>query len=156
MRRCAPKKRSAFTTYEDIRLGELVSKYGLENWEFITEKMPKRTVRQCRDRWLNYLSPDVVNSPWTREEDERLFEQVANNGNKWRAMLPAFPGRTDINIKNRWNLLKAHKRRSDKMMKREVAANSKTIDDIFDAHAGPDVDQDLSWMSDQTSSSWDF
>ncbi len=123
------KKRSAFTIDEDDRLRELVGKYGESNWHFITQKMPKRTLRQCRERWLNYLSSNISNGPWTREEDELVVCQAALLGHKWRSMVSMFPGRTDINIKNRWNLLRARAARAEKSKKRELSVpDTKAVD----------------------------
>lgn len=67
--------RVPFTKAEDKKLRELVNRHGTSNWIPISKQMPGRNARQCRDRWLNYLSPDVVNGPWTAEEDELLVKK---------------------------------------------------------------------------------
>ena len=108
------KKRYAFTPEEDDRLRELVEKHGENNWFHIASKMPKRDTRQCRERWFNYLSPKVINGTWTEEEDKFLAEKVSQFGRKWKAIEPFFPGRTDINIKNRWNFLQKKKAKEEK------------------------------------------
>jgi hypothetical protein len=96
------RKRISFTADEDERLRFLIATYGEDNWRLISEKMVRREPRQCRERWINYLSPTVANGPWSAEEEDRLCAKVRELGHRWKAMEPFFPGRTDINIKNRW------------------------------------------------------
>jgi hypothetical protein len=99
------KKRCSFTPDEDDRLRELVEKYGTHDWTRVASKIRRRDPRQCRERWTNYLSPSVINGPWTVEEDELLAEKVAEFGRKWQHVAGFFQGRTDINVKNHWNHL---------------------------------------------------
>jgi hypothetical protein len=96
------RKRNSFTPDEDDLLRELVMKHGENNWRRIASKIPKRDRRQCRERWFNYLTPLVINGPWTTEEENLLRTKVTECGRKWKAMQPFFVGRTDINIKNHW------------------------------------------------------
>lgn len=98
--------RMPFTSQEDELLSKLVKTYGTNNWQSISAQIPGRNARQCRDRWLNYLSPDVVNGPWTAEEEELLVEKYKEFGPSWKQIATFFPTRTDINIKSRWNLIK--------------------------------------------------
>lgn len=77
----------------------------MSDWCKIADNMPNRNARQCRDRWINYLSPTVVNGKWTEEEDHLLIEKYLTMGNCWRQIAAFFPTRTDINIKNRFRKL---------------------------------------------------
>ena len=52
--------RAKFTKEEDEMLKNLVENFGDNNWQVISSKMPGRNSRQCRERWQNYLSPDVI------------------------------------------------------------------------------------------------
>lgn len=125
------KKRFAFSCDEDDRLRALVSKYGEDNWAIIASKMKKRSTRQCRDRWINYLSPLAINGTWTPEEDQLLNEKVEIYGRKWKFLTNFFFGRTDINIKNHYNFLQ--KKLSKEILKQQknqqqqIAANSKIV-----------------------------
>lgn len=94
--------RHMFTMEEDDRLCELVSQYGDKNWRVISRQMPNRTTRQCRERYRNYLSPNVKNGPWTQEEDNLLQQKYLEYGPKWATIAKFFPSRSDVNIKNRW------------------------------------------------------
>ena len=99
------KCRKSFSPKEDERLKMLVAKYGTDNWAAIEKEMPGRNVRQCRERYKHYLSPEVSQQPWTQEEDELLLAKVSEIGSKWVAISKFFHNRTDINVKNRWVVL---------------------------------------------------
>jgi hypothetical protein len=103
---CIIKRRavlSKFTAAEDARLRSLVHDWGTANWRQIADKMGGgRTTRQCRERWQNYLRRDIVNGPWTAEEERLLVEKYAEYGPIWRTIQSFFPCRTDIDIKNCW------------------------------------------------------
>lgn len=118
------KKRMKFTLEEDTKLKELVEKLGNKNWQSISDLMPGRNARQCRDRWRNYLSPDVVNGPWTDEEDELLMNKYEKLGPSWKHIAKFFPTRTDINIKSRWNL-KQRRIKKEELLKKRINLNKK-------------------------------
>jgi hypothetical protein len=100
--------RRVFTSEEDQRLKELVSVHGESEWKTIAAMMGNRTARQCRERYKNYLHPDVVNGCWQPEEELLLRAKYAEIGPKWALMTPHFPGRSSSNIKNHWAVLTAH------------------------------------------------
>lgn len=99
-----PHPKEKFSAEEDSKLHELVKKYGENNWYYIAQEMDGRNIRQCRERWRNYLSPEVKNGPWTKEEDDLLFYSYKRYGPKWKFIASFFPDRTDINIKSRWQV----------------------------------------------------
>jgi hypothetical protein len=103
--------RRNFTQEEDELLRILVAQYGTSNWSLIARLMPDRSRRQCRERWRNYLSPEIGHSEWTLEEDDLLREKVSRLGTKWALIAAFFPNRTPENIRNRWRVLQ---RRSEK------------------------------------------
>jgi hypothetical protein len=90
-----------FMPIEDARLVQLVGLFGEDDWDSIAQNLPNRTVRQCRERWLYFLAPSIVNGPWSPEEDALLWRKFREFGSKWKQMTKFFPGRTEINIKNR-------------------------------------------------------
>ena len=97
-----------FTPEEDEKLAFIVSQCGESNWKRIAEQMGTRNCRQCRERWKNYLCPNVCKEPWTQEEDELLQEKYKELGSQWSVIAKFFPSRTDVNIKNRWVVLTNH------------------------------------------------
>lgn len=94
-----------FTGIEDVQLSSLVRFYGDNRWDLIAERMPNRNPRQCRDRWQNYLSPNVTFSEWTDAEDSLLLSKVTECGKRWVFISKFFPGRTDTQLKNRFRLV---------------------------------------------------
>ncbi|OHT03833.1 Myb-like DNA-binding domain containing protein [Tritrichomonas foetus] len=97
-----PHIRCKFTQEEDEHLQELVEKYGINDWVKITSEMEGRNIRQCRERWQNYLSPDICNEGWTTEDDQKLWYLVSTFGLKWSVLSHFFPNRTYNNVRNRW------------------------------------------------------
>lgn len=100
-----PHPKDKFTPSEDEKLRLLVQVLGTSNWKKVSEYMVTRNPRQCRDRYKNYLAPYLNNSPWCKDDDQKLISLVQNYGRKWSLIAKEFPGRTDINIKSRYALL---------------------------------------------------
>ncbi|OHT07794.1 Myb-like DNA-binding domain containing protein [Tritrichomonas foetus] len=99
-------KKKKFSKTEDQRLIELTREFGTKNWKDISRRMSPRTPRQCRDRWENYLSPELNTNDWTLEEDNTLLEKQMIYGNKWKIIRIFLPGRSKNSIKYRYQLLK--------------------------------------------------
>ena len=116
-----PHPKDKFTPAEDAKLKILVSLFGIGSWNKISEKMGTRNPRQCRDRYKNYLAPNLNNSPWTIEDDIKLEELVQKMGKKWSLIAKEFQGRTDINIKSRYSLLqRQHARDKENLSKQTL------------------------------------
>lgn len=109
--------RKKFTPEEDKLLTKLINKYGTDNWFKISKQMKGRKSRQCRDRWLFYLNPDINNGEWKAEEDELLQKKYEELGPCWKKIATFLTGRTEISVKNRWNKIQ-----------RKIAKNSKSKD----------------------------
>ena len=105
------RQKLKFTVDEDQKLIKLVNEYGENDWGTITLYMDGRNIRQCRERWKHYLSPQVSNAPWTEIEDALLNQKYNEYGPKWKKIAEFFSNRTYINIKNRFLLKKRHNER---------------------------------------------
>ena len=92
-----------WTKDEDTKLIELVKKYGPEKWSNISNFLPGRLGKQCRERWYNHLNPEVRKTGWSKEEEWVLFLLHRKFGNSWSIFSEYMPGRTDNTIKNHWN-----------------------------------------------------
>ncbi|OHT17131.1 Myb-like DNA-binding domain containing protein [Tritrichomonas foetus] len=94
--------RHKFSPEEDQKLKDLVAELGESNWNEVSARLGTRTPRQCRERFRNYLSPNLSNDPWTVEDDEKLKAMYVEYGPKWALIATFFPSRSDVNIKNHW------------------------------------------------------
>jgi hypothetical protein len=98
-----------FTPEEDNILKEQVLQMGEINWNEVAKHIKGRSGRQCRERWINYLRPQINNAPFTPEEDLKLETLVNSLGKKWSLIAQHFPQRTDVSIKNRYIRLQQSK-----------------------------------------------
>lgn len=110
-----------FTPEEDDLLTEIIERIGTNDWELVSKEMKKRTARQCRERWINYLSPELRNDPWTEEEDKLLDELYAELGSRWHKIAEYFPTRSGNCVRNRFKL---RQRRALRQKKKAQKANS--------------------------------
>lgn len=117
--------RAKFSPMEDQRILELVERFGDQNWALIASMIKGRSTRQCRERYVNYLCPDVNTSPWTHEEDELLYLKKEAYGAHWKTISGFFKNRTDINVKNRW--LKLERQKAKQIRKEKKAAEKASV-----------------------------
>ena len=79
-------------------------------WARIAEGVPGRDGKQCRERWTNHLDPNLNDDPWMAAEDETLWVEQAQLGTKWTEIAGKLPGRSSIDVKNRFYTLSKRKR----------------------------------------------
>ncbi|KAK1383834.1 hypothetical protein POM88_021569 [Heracleum sosnowskyi] len=91
---------------EDRMLMNLVEAYGNKKWSYIARMMPGRLGKQLRERYNNHLKPGLKKEAWIEEEDMKLIEAHEKMGNKWAEISKLLPGRSESDIKNRWNATK--------------------------------------------------
>lgn len=113
-------KKYHFKAYQKSMVAGVVD-YEQLDWGKIAKEMDtERNPRQCKERWINYLSPDVVNGPWTEEEDQLLIQKYNEIGPFWKLIAKFFPTRTDINIKSRWNLRMRQRRKIERIRNKAI------------------------------------
>lgn len=98
----APKVK--FSRSEDDKLVSLIERLGTRDWETIAIEMKNRTPRQCRDRWYNYLNPNITNQPWSEEEDKLLEKMHNKYGSRWTKIARYFKNRSANGVRNRFRL----------------------------------------------------
>lgn len=120
----ARRQKHKFTPEEDELIRQFVVQHGVNQWDAVAKALEHRTPRQCRDRWKHYLSPHVSHNEFTIDEDKNLIHLCMTLGPQWSALTKFFPGRTDVNLKNRWNKLQRNYRK----------LNGEGMDEAFAAH----------------------
>jgi hypothetical protein len=58
-----------WTVEEDNILKMLVFEFGPKDWSKIASNLPGRIGKQCRERWVNHLDPNIKKGPFTEEEE---------------------------------------------------------------------------------------
>lgn len=79
----SPKR---WTYEEDIKLKNLVEECGKQDWARVARKFSNRNGKQCRERYINYVDPDLDSSPLCEEEMQYIIDQQLSIGNKWTAI----------------------------------------------------------------------
>lgn len=61
-----------WTHEEDELLRMYVQLHGSKDWSQVRQLIPGRVPKQCRERWLNVLSPTVNKGQWRNTEDKKI------------------------------------------------------------------------------------
>jgi len=94
-------KKHPWQPAEDAKVLELVAQYG-QSWAIIASSLGNRTGKQVRDRYLNYLRPDINEEEFTHQEDHLLLSLYYQLGHRWSKIASFMPGRTECQVKNRY------------------------------------------------------
>lgn len=78
---------------EDEILKAAVMKYGMNQWARIASLLVRKSAKQCKARWFEWLDPSIKKTEWTREEEEKLLHLAKIMPTSWRTIAPMI-GRT--------------------------------------------------------------
>jgi hypothetical protein len=107
-------RHTKFTDDEDSQLCALVQQYGMDSWDKIAAMMGnQRTKRQLRERWQNYLNPELVLS-YTEDEDCALVRLYSQVGPQWAKIAAVLGKKSAISTRNRYRSLQSMKARGVK------------------------------------------
>ncbi|KAF3357267.1 hypothetical protein VdG1_05925 [Verticillium dahliae VDG1] len=87
-------KGGVWTNIEDEILKASVSKYGLNQWARVSSLLARKTPKQCKARWNEWLDPSIKKIEWSKEEDEKLLHLAKLMPTQWRTIAPV-PARPD-------------------------------------------------------------
>ena len=115
--------KGSWTKEEDETIFKFIEENGCKNWSKLAAKLPGRIGKQCRERWVNHLNPEISRKEWTAEEDDLLVKLHSEYGNAWAKIAKKMDGRTDNCVKNRWN--STLKRRLERIARGEPAVRKR-------------------------------
>lgn len=81
-----------------------MSKYGMNQWARISSLLVRKTPKQCKARWYEWLDPSIKKIEWSREEDEKLLHMAKLMPTQWRTIAPIV-GRTATQCLERYQQL---------------------------------------------------
>ncbi|KAL7467654.1 hypothetical protein ACHAXS_007897 [Conticribra weissflogii] len=125
----ATRRRNMWTEKEDILLRSLVKKITTPDmgWHNIAAKVTGRSAKQCRERWVNHLQPNLKKGNWTEEEHALIVSLQEELGNQWSKIASNLEGRTDSDVKNYWYSMKKRRRRVNKPWTEQEDAELKAL-----------------------------
>ncbi|CAO1637103.1 unnamed protein product [Parajaminaea phylloscopi] len=89
---------------EDEILKAAISKYGMNQWARISSLLVRKTPKQCKARWYEWLDPTIKKTEWSKEEDEKLLHLAKLMPTQWRTIAPIV-GRTATQCLERYQRL---------------------------------------------------
>eukprot|EP01080_Neovahlkampfia_damariscottae_P003111 gene3111-5281_t len=78
---------------EDEVLKAAVMKYGKNQWARVASLLNRKSPKQCKARWYDWIDPSIKKTEWTREEEEKLLHLAKLFPTQWRTIAPIV-GRT--------------------------------------------------------------
>jgi pre-mRNA-splicing factor CDC5/CEF1 len=78
---------------EDEILKAAVMKYGKNGWARVASLLNRKSAKQCKARWYEWLDPSIKKTDWSRDEEEKLLHLAKLMPNQWRTIAPIV-GRT--------------------------------------------------------------
>lgn len=100
-------------------------KYGKNQWSRIASLLHRKSAKQCKARWFEWLDPSIKKTEWSREEDEKLLHMAKLMPTQWRTIAPIV-GRTAAQCLERYEAL------LDKAQKKQLEIAGGTLDEEQD------------------------
>ena len=91
--RCVCTQGGVWKNTEDEILKAAVMKYGKNQWSRISSLLTRKSAKQCKARWYEWLDPSIKKTEWTRDEEEKLLHLAKLMPCQWRTIAPII-GRT--------------------------------------------------------------
>ena len=69
-------KGGVWTNIKDEVLKAAVSKYGLNQWQRVSSLLVRKTAKQSKVRWTEWIDLGIKKIEWSKEKDERLLHLI--------------------------------------------------------------------------------
>lgn len=88
-----------WTQSEDLQLFSLVTSPSIKNWSKIAEKIGKKSIEDCQQRWEVLQKNYRVVGAWNFDEQIQLFKLLKKHGFAWKEISLELPMRSSNSIK---------------------------------------------------------
>ncbi|CAB9500440.1 Myb-related protein A [Seminavis robusta] len=106
-----------WSSEEDQTLLDSINAFGLKElkWAVLAQAVAGRTGKQCRERYLNHLQPNLKGQDmgWLPAEDALICHLYNAIGSKWSMIAKLVRGRSENAVKNRYHYIR---RKLDKLL----------------------------------------
>lgn len=97
-------KGGVWQNQEDEVLKAAIMKYGTNQWSRVASLLPRKTAKNCKARWYNWLDPSIKKIAWSRQEEEKLLHLAKIMPTQWQTIAPMI-GRTPAQCLEHYELL---------------------------------------------------
>ncbi|KAM3147161.1 hypothetical protein pb186bvf_000877 [Paramecium bursaria] len=112
-----------------------------EELKLLTKTQHIRLPRQCRERWINHLSPDINKNAWSQIEAIQLIDLVKEIGKKW-SQIARILNRNDNQVKNKYNAITKNNRTSEKQQNKLQNSMNSISNSFLEQTCPPDLNID--------------
>jgi hypothetical protein len=98
----APQVQGSWSRSDDEALLQVMSGQTNASWDTVAATARSRTAKQCRERWVVKLNPQIRKSPFEKWEDDLIRSERHRIGNHRSLIAQLLPGRTACPVNNRW------------------------------------------------------
>ncbi|KAH6635417.1 hypothetical protein B0J18DRAFT_418744 [Chaetomium sp. MPI-SDFR-AT-0129] len=74
----------------------------VKDWTRVAAKLPGRTNKDCRKRWVNKVCGNLKKGAWDDDEDRRLRDAVDEYGQRWTLVASMVGSRSSDQCAKRW------------------------------------------------------
>ena len=89
---------------EDEILKAAVQKYGKQQWARVASLLNRKTAKQAKARWHEWLDPAIRKTEWSRQEEEKLLHLAKLMPAQWKTIAPLV-GRTATQCQEHYEYL---------------------------------------------------
>lgn len=89
---------------EDEILKAAVQKYGKQQWARVASLLNRKTAKQAKARWHEWLDPAIRKTEWSRAEEEKLLHLAKLLPAQWKTIAPMV-GRTAVQCQEHYEFL---------------------------------------------------